>query len=70
LSARATAEPEKTKAEAEVREKAARLARPVTEKLRKTIEREVLRLLEADMSEEEILAQLATKYGVRVRRRK
>jgi len=53
--------------EAEARERAARLARPVTERLRKTIEREVLRLMEASRPEEEILAQLATKYGVRVR---
>jgi len=55
--------------EAEARERAAKIARPVTERLRKTIEREVLRLLEAGIPEEEILAQLATKYSVRVRTR-
>ena len=54
--------------EAEARERAARLARPVTEKLRKTIEREVRRLLEEGVPEKEILTQLATKYGVRIRR--
>jgi len=31
---------------AEAKERAARIARPVTERLRRTIEREVLRLLE------------------------
>jgi hypothetical protein len=56
--------------EAEAREKAARLARPVTERLRKTIEREVLRLLEAGMSKEEILTQVTSKYGLQVRRRR
>jgi hypothetical protein len=54
--------------EAEAKERAARLARPVTEKLRKTIEREVLRLLEERVPEKEILTQLATRYGVRIRR--
>jgi len=57
-------------AEAEARERAARLARPVTERLRRTIEREVLRLLEAEVPEEEILAQIASKYGFRICRRR
>jgi len=48
--------------EAEVREKAARLARPVTERLRRTIEREALRLLEAGVPEDEILEKIASKY--------
>ena len=49
-------------AEAETREKAARLARPVTERLRKTIEREVSRLLEAGVPEEEIVARISGEY--------
>lgn len=57
-------------AEAEARELAARIARPVTERMRKMIEREVFRLLEAGRSEEEIRAQLASKYGLRSRRRR
>jgi len=55
--------------QAEARERAARLARPVTEKLRKTIEREVLRLLEVGIPEEEILTQVTSKYGLPLRRR-
>jgi len=55
--------------EAEARERAAKIARPVTERLRKTIEREVLRLLEAGIPEEEILAQLASKYGLQSKAR-
>jgi hypothetical protein len=51
-------------AEAETREKAARLARPVTERLRKTIEREVSRLLEAGVPEEEIVARISGEYTV------
>jgi len=47
---------------AEIREKAARLARPVTERLRRTIEREALRLLKAGVPEEEILEKIASKY--------
>jgi len=54
--------------EAEARERAARLARPVTERLRKAIEREVLRLLEAGVPEEEVLKRLSEKYGVKVRK--
>jgi len=52
---------------AEARERAARLARPVTERLRRTIEREALRLLEAGVPEEEILEKIASKYGIRKR---
>ena len=48
--------------EAEARERAARLARPVTERLRRTIEREALRLLKAGVPEEEILEKIASKY--------
>jgi hypothetical protein len=57
-------------AEAESRERAHRIARPVSEKLRKTIEREVLHLLEVGVPEREISAQIATKYGARVRKRR
>jgi len=52
---------------AEARERAARLARPVTEKLRKAIEREVLQLLAEGVPEEEILEKIASKYGIRKR---
>jgi len=55
--------------EAEARERAARVAHPVTEKLRKAIEREVLRLLAKGVPEEEILTTLSEKYGVRIRKR-
>jgi len=54
--------------QAEARERAARLARPVTEKLRKTIEREVLRLLEEDVPEEDVLKRISEKYGVKLPR--
>jgi len=54
--------------EAEAKERAAKIARPVTEKLRRTIEREVFRLLETGMSEEQIRTQLASEYGVRIRK--
>jgi len=54
-------------AEAEAREKAAKLARPVTERLRKTIEKEVLRLLEAGVPEEEVLARISEKYRIKLR---
>lgn len=56
--------------EAEARERAARMARPVTERLRRTIERDARRLMEEGKSEEEILAELASKYGLRLRRRR
>jgi len=49
-------------AKAETREKASRIARPVTERLRKTIEREVSRLLEAGVPEEEILTRISGEY--------
>lgn len=55
--------------EAEARERAARTARPVTERLTKIIEGEVFHLLNEGRSEEEILAQLASRYGLRIRRR-
>jgi len=55
--------------EAEAWERAARVARPVTEKLRKAIEREVLRLLAEGVPEEEVLTTLSEKYGVRIRKR-
>ena len=55
-------------AEAEAREKAARLARPVTERLRQTIEREALELLAAGVPEEEVLKRLSKKYGVKLRK--
>jgi len=56
--------------EAEARERAAKVARPVTERLKWTIEKEVLHLLEAGIPEEEILDQLAPKYGIRIRERR
>jgi hypothetical protein len=54
-------------AEAETREKASRIARPVTERLRKTIEKEVAILLEMGVPEEEILAQISEKYAIKPR---
>jgi hypothetical protein len=48
--------------EAEAREKAAKLARPVTERLRKMIEREAFRLLEAGIPPEEALTWIAEKF--------
>ena len=56
--------------EAEARERAARLARPLTERLRKAIETEVLRLLAAGVPEEEVLRRLSERYGVRTRGRR
>lgn len=55
-------------AEAEARERAAKIARPVTERLRKMIEREVFRLLEEGVPEEEVLARISEKYGTRLRK--
>lgn len=55
--------------ETEARERAAKIARPVTEKLRRAIEREVLRLLELGIPEGEILARVSEKYGVKLKRR-
>lgn len=57
-------------AEAEARERAARIARPVAERMRRMMEREVYRLMEEGRSEEEIFAQLVSKYGFRTRRRR
>jgi hypothetical protein len=57
-------------AETEARERAARLARPVTETLRQTIEREVSELLAAGVPEEEVLKQLIKKYDIKVRKEK
>jgi len=56
--------------EAEKMERAARIARPVTEMMRRTIEEEARRLIEEGKREEEILAELASKYGLRIRRRR
>jgi len=55
---------------AEARERAVRVARPITERLRKLIEREALRLLEEGVSTEEIVKRLSAKYGVRIRNKK
>ena len=49
--------------EAEERELAAKLVRRVTERLRREIEREALRLLREGVSEEEIRKYIAEKYG-------
>jgi hypothetical protein len=57
-------------AEAEARERAAKVARPVAERMRRMMEREVYRLIEEGMSEEKIRRQLALKYGPRLRRRR
>jgi len=51
----------------ESKERATRIAKPVTERLRKTIDRGVLRLLEAGVPEEEILARISGKYGIKLR---
>jgi hypothetical protein len=56
--------------EAEKMERAARITRPVTEMMRRTIEEEARRLIEEGKSEEEILAELASKYGLSIRRRR
>ena len=53
---------------AEARERASRLARPVTERLRHAIEREVFKLLAAEVPEEEVQKRLSEKYGIRIRR--
>ena len=49
--------------EAEARERAARLARPVTERLRKIIEREVLCLLKEGVPEEDALKRISEEYA-------
>lgn len=55
--------------EAEAREKASRIARPVTERLKRMIEREVLRLMEEGRTENEILGHLTSKYDIHIQRR-
>lgn len=50
--------------EAEARERAARIAHPVTERLKKTVEKEVLRLLNEGVREEDVLKQISEKYAV------
>jgi hypothetical protein len=54
--------------EAEARERAAKVARPVTERMRRVVEKEVRRLLEAGVSEEQILSDPASKYGLHLRK--
>jgi hypothetical protein len=53
-------------AKAETEEKARRIARPVAERLRKTIERRVSGLLEAGVPEEEIAARISKEYSARL----
>jgi len=55
---------------AEAREKAAVVARPITERLRKMIEREASKMLATGIPEGEILRLLSEKYKVRIRRRR
>jgi uncharacterized protein YggT (Ycf19 family) len=52
-------------AEAGARETAAKLARPVTERLRKMIEREAFRLMETGVPQEQILLQISEKYRIK-----
>jgi cytochrome c-type biogenesis protein CcmH/NrfF len=61
--------PHKYLVEAEAREQATRIARPLTERLRRLIEREAFRLMEEGRTEEQIHAQLISKYGLRRRGR-
>jgi hypothetical protein len=56
-------------AEAEARETAATLARPVTERLRKMIEREAFRLMEAGVPQEQILLQISEKYRIKTQKK-
>lgn len=49
--------------EAAERERAARVVRRLTEKIRKEMEREALRLLREDVPEKEIRRRIAEKYG-------
>ena len=49
--------------EAEARERAAKLVRRVTERLRKEIEKEALKLLKEGVPEKEIRKRIAEKYG-------
>ena len=55
--------------EAEERERAAKVVRRITEKLRKEIEREALRSLREGISEENVRELIAEKYGVKLRTR-
>ena len=50
----------------EAKEKAARLARPITERLAKAVEEEVFHLLAAGVAEEEILSKISQKYGIKL----
>jgi len=60
--------PQEYLAKAEAWDRATRIAMPVAERLKTTIVSEVSQLLEKGMPEEEILAQLASKYGLRLRK--
>ena len=62
--------PQEYLAEAETLERVAEMARPVTEMLKQAIEAEALRLLKEGRTEEEIVAILASKYGLRLRKRR
>ncbi len=54
-------------AKAETKEKATKIAKPLTERLKKKIERTVLKLLEAGIPEEEILPRISGKYGIKLK---
>ena len=56
-------------AEAEEREKAAKVVRRITEGLRRRIEQEALVLLRKGVPEEEVRKHIAEKYGVQLRKR-
>jgi len=62
--------PEEFLEAAEARERAAKVARPITEKLRKAIEKQVLALLKKGLSEKQVVAEVAEKFGVEIGRRK
>jgi hypothetical protein len=51
--------------EAEARERASEIAKPVTERLKRMIEQEALRLIKEGKRENEILAYLVSKYGLK-----
>jgi len=59
--------PPKHLALAEAKEKAARLAKPITERIRRTIEKEILQMMGAGVPENQILAQISAKYGVKLK---
>jgi len=48
---------------------AAKLTRPVTERLRKIIEREAFRLLERGVPQEHILLQICEKYRIKTQKK-